>query len=217
MYFGGKSLLLFSIFLVLVALFQNCAKSSVDSHDPKNDPVSKAETPKETDGLDQQDDELLLYDLNAQVLPQEKVDEVRTKIRECERLLGSQRVDCVRSSIEHYYSELSHYGFSVVSGYNCILAYKRLHQNSILFDSTCHTSSSRDGRAGLHLGECIDSSAVTFYRHGRNFERLHLLVNYRVAYEKTAEIYQFNPAAPIFFDACKKEHHATSLGISVDL
>lgn len=217
MRFAGKSLFLLSTFFVLIFLFQNCSKSSQNDHNPQNDLVSKAKTPPDTDGLDQQDDELVLSDLSTQTLPQEKVDEIRIRVRECERLLGSQRVDCVQSAIEHYYSELSHYGFSIVSGYNCILAYKRMSKNSVLFDSTCHASNSHDERAGLHLGECVDRSAIAFYRHGRNFEKLRVLVNYTHAYEKTAEIYKFNSASPVFTDACKKTFRAVPLGISVDL
>jgi hypothetical protein len=210
--------LLFGV--LLVTAFQNCAQPKQEDP-PGDDIVSKL--PSDS-SIDLQDTQLLStsFQENNSDLSANVITTIRSKLAICELTLGSQRTDCMKGVLALYYEELSKIGYVVTKGTECYLAYKKSLPNTIHFDSTCESSPLKDFRRLLHLDECLvfptttQSSAVAFFRKGRNFERLDVKVAYRQPGIKHTEIYTTSSQAPIFKDACGNEYRAGASGVFVD-
>jgi hypothetical protein len=223
---------------LLLICFQNCGQQrpQESAASPGDDHVIKL-CPPGSEGLegcasttstDLQDESLLTEAIGSEntPLPPQKRDDLNLNVKKCEKLLGSQRSDCLDEAIKAYYEALSKVGYVVSSGLDCFLAYKPGLNGAIHYVSTCKTVARLDERRGLHLDACLKFpgvrksldkiSAFAFFRRAKVFEHLDSVVRYPQASPKHVEIYDFNRNSPVFKDACDIEQHAEASGTFIE-
>ena len=228
-----------AIILCLIVLFQNCGQSHKGPTNPLDDIVSKIDS-----GVDGSDDEIVISGielaaaeelgisgtLGDELIPAPS-DDLLAKLKECRRIVGEERLDCIEEALDLYYALLeTQAGYTVLRSEHCLFAFKKTESPgmTVLFDSTCRYDSNLFGLISLHLDECLlvpssinprmtTESAWLPFRRGRHFQRLRDRANYIESGTKQIGIFGATINGADVRDACGTVIRAQDLGINTSL